>query len=186
MQLAIKFRCLDKTKTGFPVVFCHDVAGFINEVYGHRGADPSIIKFGADTGRGQFKVRLSIVDAGIDYSGLEHFKSTSVQKLLLLAATFDSREAYDSFEYIWNTLLGMQSFHDPFVFVGDLNIFNIILGLNSHPAFSQCCYCLWEKGTSRFGIEMRIFNSIQNSNEQWVENDAKYSDLKKYFNFLNQ
>ena len=46
------------------MVFSHDVAGFINEVCGQRGADPSMLKFGADTGRGQFKVNLSIVDTG--------------------------------------------------------------------------------------------------------------------------
>ena len=83
---------ISKTETGFPIVFCCDVGGFLDEVCGLRGVDPTMLKFGADTGRGQFKVTLSVVDNEKDMSGVDKFKSTSVQKLFLLAATFDPKE----------------------------------------------------------------------------------------------
>ena len=137
------------------VVFCHDLEGLVDLIINERGTSENFeIKIGIDGGGSFLKVCLNIVEFDEapkrkhkrgkfkDGVGASMFKSTSVNKLIIIAIAKDVEETYQNMLKVWN-LLKLSDFCSgkKVRFATDLKMSNILLGLMSHASNHPCSWC---------------------------------------------
>ena len=127
----------------FSLIFCNDVKQFISTICEKRHVDlhdeETVLKVGADSGRKNFKVTLSVVNKKLESSGDAKFQSSGVKKIFVLASTLDADESFENFSYIWSKLKLNEI--NGFFFVADLKMIIISCGLTCHASSFPCPFC---------------------------------------------
>lgn len=138
-----------------PVVYCVNIEGLIDFVIQERGGSDDIeFKIGVDGGGGFLKICLNLVETKesspakgkraryCDGIGRNLFKSTSVNKLMILALAPDVAETHMNMFKLWDILDMQSSFEYKQAKVAtDLKMANILLGLMSHSSCHPCSWC---------------------------------------------
>lgn len=138
-----------------PVVYCVDIEGMIDYVIEERGRSDDIeFKLGVDGGGGFLKICLNVVELDecsrvkgkrskyCDGIARNLFKSTSVNKLIILGIAPDVAETHANMFALWELLEIRSSFKTKQTRVAtDLKMANILLGLMSHASCHPCSWC---------------------------------------------
>ena len=130
------------------VAIVKDTANFLNRVVRERGldVDTGVIRTVLDGGGGSFKVMASVFDGASDpevtFSMIETPSelNTGVNRLLPLAVVENCPERHHNLCQILEQLR-LQEVEGLFI-VGDLKLYNIMLGLSAHGSKCSCAYCL--------------------------------------------
>ena len=143
-----------------PVVMCTDVIALIEDIKSkrcHESEDAISFKVGIDGGGGCLKVCLNVIDEReILHEGTgdcrqsfkcgiaeKRMKTTSVNKLIVIALAPDIPENYENVSKLWSCLHLNSLFNEKenVRIAADLKLCNIIIGLMSHSCQHPCTWC---------------------------------------------
>ena len=114
-------------------------------------------------------------------------KDTSTKRAIILAYVDDIPETHFNLSKILNNLkIHMMKYHHSIV--GDLKLYNIILGLMECGSRHGCPFCKGKKGPDGKWIagEYRTLESILSDHTLWELESGVRNDLKEYFNAINE
>lgn len=150
--------------------------------------DTVVIRTVLDGGGGSFKVMASVFDGASDpevtFSMIETPSelNTGVNRLLPLAVVENCPERHHNLRQILEQLR-LQEVEGLFI-VGDLKIYNIMLGLSAHGGKYSCAYCL---GVADLDSgEYRTFGHLQDHYTSYLQNGSNPKNMQYYFNTINK
>ena len=114
-------------------------------------------------------------------------KDTSTKQAIILAYVDDIPENHFNLSKILNKLqVHMMSYHHSIV--GDLKLYNIILGLMECGSRHGCPFCKGKKGPDGKWVkgENRTLESIANDHTLWELESGEKNELKQYFNAIRE
>lgn len=148
-----------KAHNDVPVIYCNNINECLNVIACERGISlaESDLKVGIDAGGGFLKVCLNVMtpvndnepSASVkkrlkyeDGIAAKSMKSTSVNKLLILAITPGVPENYDNIFKVLE-LLKLEDLPETSKvrYAADLKMINLLLGLMSHSSAHPCSWC---------------------------------------------
>lgn len=148
--------------------------------------------FGLDGGQGKFLVTLIVKDDSKDYD-TDKYKPTSFHKILIPAEVEDIPENTYNLQVIFDAL-DVEKLSKIYKVVGDLKIYNIMLGLQSSGAMHSCpygeCYKITDtlkktnqKGAAWVKGRNRTPRNIRENRNKWAEETHENRKLlMRYFN----
>ena len=137
------------------------------------------VKVSLDGGQGRMLVVLHIGDG----DEAKATKDTSTKRAIILAYVDDIPETHFNLSKILNSLkVHMMTYHHSIV--GDLKLYNIILGLMECGSRHGCPFCKGKKGPDGIWIGgvYRTLESILSDHTLWELESGQKKDLKEYFN----
>jgi hypothetical protein len=171
-----------------------DLDEFIVKVCKERGLNPNDVTllFGMDGGQGKFIVTLAILDPNRDPNTKEKFKSTGCHKILIPAIVRDIPENYDNLSVILESI-NLSELSKKYKVIGDLKIYNILLGMQHSSAMHACPYCegskqdITSKKTTKSGVwvlgrRRTLKNLLENLMSYLHESGGDRKQLQHYFN----
>ena len=141
------------------------------------------VKVSLDGGQGRMLVVLHMGDGDEDKAT----KDTSTKRAIILAYVDDIPETHFNLSKILNKLqVHMMTYHHSIV--GDLKLYNIILGLMESGSRHGCPFCKGKKGPDGKWIpgEYRTLESILNDHTLWELESGVRNELKEYFNAIHE
>ena len=108
--------------------------------------------------------------------------NTGVYKILPLAVVENCPERHHNLHKILSHLK-LQDINNLFI-VGDLKIYNVMLGISSHGGKYACAFCL---GTSTLdsGID-RTFGHLEDHYSNYRKAGANPKEMQKFYNNINE
>ena len=141
------------------------------------------VKVSMDGGQGRM---LAVLHLG-NGDEAKDTKDTSTKRAIILAYVDDVPETHFNLSKILNSLkVHMMKYHH--TIVGDLKLYNIILGLMECGSRHGCYICKGKKGPDGIWIagEYRSIENILNDHTLWQMESGIKNDLKEYFNAIHE
>ena len=167
-----------------------DLEVLIEKVIKIRNIVDPLILVGCDGGLGSFLVTLVVIDRTKDYK-LERFKPTGFPRLLVPAKVREIPESTHNLRVIFEEIK-INELSKKYKIVGDLKVYNMLLGMQSsgslHPCAYGYCYKVDEKGqkTNQKGQwvkgEDRTLEGNAEEAKAFAETTQKRELLQYFFN----
>ena len=149
-------KCIDISGESHTVLFCNDIGMLVEHMKVSRsislGAD-LLFKIGIDFGGHFLKICMNMIVLNdqsppskkrMKYNETlsDPYKETSVNKLIILAAAYETKETYESVKELFD-LLNIQTLkqYGDISIAADLKMANIMFGLMSHTSTHPCTWC---------------------------------------------
>ena len=167
-----------------------DLEAQINKVIETRKVVDPLIIVGCDGGMGSFLVTLVVIDRTKNYK-LEKHKPTGFPKLLIPAKVRDIPESTHNLKIIFDEIK-INQVSRKFKLIGDLKVYNMLMGMQSigslHPCAYGLCYKVDEQGrkTNQKGIWVKGADRTLEGNAEearaFAETTHKRELLQYFFN----
>ena len=179
------FKDKDNDDINRQFVFTEDMELLLDFVISERDyeEDNVEVKVSMDSGQGRMLVVLHLGNG--DES--KATKDTSTKRAMILAYVDDIPETHFNLSTILNKLkIHMLRYHHSII--GDLKLYNIILGLMECGSRHGCFICKGQKGPDGKWIagEYRSIENILKDHTNWQLESGLKKDLKNYFNALHE
>ena len=166
-------------------MYCEELELLLDFIISERDYEEENVdvKVSMDGGKGRMLVVLHLGDGDEDKST----KDTSTKRAIILAYVDDIPETHFNLSKILNNLkIHMMKYHHSIV--GDLKLYNIILGLMECGSRHGCPFCKGKKGPDGKWIagEYRTLESILSDHTLWELESGVRNDLKEYFNAISE
>ena len=140
-----------------------DLEAQINKVIETRKVLDPLIIVGCDGGMGSFIVTLVVIDQSKNYK-LQKHKPTGFPNLLIPAKVKDIPESTHNLRIIFDEIK-INEVSKKYKMIGDLKVYNILLGIQSSGSLHPCPY----------GLCYKIDKNGQKTNQQgsWVKGDDR-------------
>lgn len=148
------------------IIYCSDALRFIEFVKKERKILNAHIKIGMDSGGGNFKITICLIDKDKEHNKREP-KSSGVNKLFIIGLSTDTKEEYDRVKRIWDLLkLNDVLKNYECSLQCDLKLMNIIIGIMSCSSKCPCPYC----DTSDLDVPgtCRTLSNINENFKSWI------------------
>lgn len=167
------------------IIYCKDIAGFIDYIKQQRNVTEVHFKAGIDGGGSFLKLCLSMQAKILepDSSKKEYkrqkfnegvcaksFKDSSVKKLFILGISKKTQENYDNIKKLWE-LISIDNFLD--TIATDLKLANILVGIMAHSSCFPCCYCDSNKKDLQRCGNLRTIGNCKTNYNAWAVKKSK-------------
>ena len=179
------FKDKDNDDINRQFVFTEDMELLLDFVISERDyeEDNVEVKVSMDSGQGRMLVVLHLGNG----DEAKATKDTSTKRAMILAYVDNIPETHFNLSKILNSLkVHMMKYHH--TIVGDLKLYNIILGLMECGSRHGCYVCKGKKGPDGIWIaeEYRSIENILNDHTIWQLESGLKKDLKDYFNTIRE
>ena len=177
-------------------IFCHDVPGILRHLQWLHQRPIKTLHLGADAGQAFLKVDFTIefgerfADAPPASSHDASIPDHGRRRVIILACIPCVKETHENLGIIFETI----GFPDdvPFIFIADLKLNNLVLGLAAPGAMYGCCYCeqkLTVKVAMRDHLKsgkLRSFRSISDHHKDFVDSKDSSRTAQNHCSCSNQ
>lgn len=165
------------------VAIVKDATKFLNMVIKERGLSPetAVTRVVPDGGGGSFKVVASTYDSDHNSDGPGEL-NTGVNRLLPLAVAESCPERHFNIRQILDHLK-LHNVQGLFI-VGDLKIYNVMLGISAHGGKHACAFCLGISSLES-GVH-RTFGHLQDHHAAYIEAGANPKEMQNFYNTINE
>ena len=168
-------------------IICNNVEGLIDKIIKYRGilSDSSIIKIGADGGRGFLKICITIFDKS-QSDVHATFSDNGVKKIMILGIVSNKNvdENYFNLKTLWFNLK-LHELQKTFTIASDYKIINMLIGIMSPAATHPCCYCDQHKKSLAKPGNYRTLGNLQQNYIKYEQGGSVYKRAMEHDNVIH-